>query len=513
MSHYSSQGSKQSRRESERDSRQERDESREARDSREERDYSRDESRDESRDGSRSRSRSDRSRGSGESRDRRSSQRAEGEEEVGSEEGEEEQVRRYRRKKKRRSLGNPRIKPSKGSKEHSTLDGLAKQTEEKNKKDEEFNDPATEIFQPKNNFINLLIGQHLLSSGYEKAAKQLEVDSRHINKFGAEKIELNKVKNLKASCFQALKNGNQKEFFESRGHLHEELNYYQLDFDLSLELEMKTRVYFAFYLLSQVEEKNLNIEDAKRQTQPRMEELKSFFVEHGADFAEDDTLKEYLKLPYVVDKMPGDNKTLNFVLSEDFTSQIEAENHRELERVVFYANEVTRHRSFITKLYEFYTKYHSQGSSQMHREIYEEVEEMLKKVQREAVKYDDEGKDIENIKKKILDKMKLTKERHREKQEEQEKKEKAIYVDNLGKDSQLSITQMSKQQRDLNLPHMKDRSEALEAIRDLKEAVRGERKLEEDLPSEKAYWRLRQKQVLLRTELAQLQRLQKLQEG
>ena len=103
---------------------------------------------------------------------------------------------------------------------------LAKQNDDKNKRAEEFNDPANQILYSKNSFINTTIIQHLLSSGFEKTTIAMQSELLNINQSKSEKLELAKTRSLKVSFTDNLKIGNEKLFFEARKLLHDELNYY-----------------------------------------------------------------------------------------------------------------------------------------------------------------------------------------------------------------------------------------------------------------------------------------------
>lgn len=352
------------------------------------------------------------------------------------------------KKKRRPSMGNPKIKPRQADGDHSSLELLAKQAEEQKMKQGEFGDPANEMFAPKNNFIMILLQQHMLSAGYEKSSSNLRGDFEAKVGHKIDKFVLPKTRHLKNAMFEALKSGNEKGFFESRELLHADLNYYQLDFELSIELEMKTRVYFALFFLINVESLRFDPDECKKRTNERMETLKAWFVEKGSTFLEDNDLKEYLKIPYLIESMPKDNELLNFVLSSDFVSQITEENKTEMEKVIFFSTEATRHRSFVTKIYEYFIKYHPSGSSsQLHESIYQQVENAIGKVTQESSKYQEEADELDRLLSKLTQLLEQTRSKFQNMLDEEKEKAKRITFSTA---ASLSVVQVNKECRGVN---------------------------------------------------------------
>lgn len=331
------------------------------------------------------------------------------------------------RKKRRPSLNNPKIKPRQADDDTSTLNLLAQQNEERRKKQEEFGDPANEMLAPKNNYILILLQQHLLSAGYERTAKLLKEEAAKKIGHKIDKFVLPKTKSLRKAFVESLKSGNEHAFFEARRNLHEELNYYQLDFELSLELEMKTRVYFALYYLIYLDTLKIDADEAKKKTKDRIELLKAFFVEKGSHFADDTDLKEYLKVPYLVENMPLGNQVLSFVLSKDFVAQIIEQNEAEIDRVIFFSTEATRHRSFVTKMFEYYIKYNPNASnSALIEGIYQQVEAAIELVLEHGQKYQTEAEELQELYEKLNSLLDTTRSRFQEYLDEEKSKSKNI---------------------------------------------------------------------------------------
>lgn len=414
------------------------------------------------------------------------------EEEQAQEEGQEEQAedqegheeeaevsQQGTKRRRRPSWNNPKIKPRQQSAasagNQSSLAFLAKQAQDVSKKNQDFSDPAHQMFQPKNNFINILLIQHLLNSGFENTAKTLQTEAQATNKIKQERIELTKMRTLKAVFGDSLSQGKEAEFFEARKSLHDELNYYVLDMDLSLELELKTRVYFALYYLIFLQQKRLDPAEAKKLTAERMVGFKNWCIEKGSEFGEDEDLKEYLKIPLLLDSMPGTNKLLDFVLSEDFAVQIVEQNHKEIDKVIFYANEVVRHRSFITKIYEFFVKYHPDASqSEIHKGIYSQVEAMIDAVKGEANKYQAEQEELDQLVARIEELSQTTKNRFKDLYDAQIEKLKANKQQDLGKLA--SVVQVSTRQKGIHAQYKRKWDELQTLEKELADAIGNQKK-------------------------------------
>ena len=417
------------------------------------------------------------------------------------------------RKKRRPSLGNPKIKPRQVEDDHSTLQLLSKQNEERKLKQEEFGDPANEMFAPKNNYILILLQQHLLSAGYERTAKFMKEEADKKVGHKIDRFMLPKTKNLRGSLVESLKTGNEKAFFEARQYLHADLNYYQLDFELSLELEMKTRVYFALYYLINLEIMKIDPEECKKRTRERMEVLKTFFVEKGSHFSDDSDLKEYLKIPYLVESMPGDNQLLNFVLSKDFYTQVYEENTKEMEKVIFFATEATRHRSFITKLYEYYIKYHpNASSSQLTEGIYQQVEAAIEQVKQHASKHSEEAEELQGLQDQLTHLVETTRSRFQVYLDEEKAKAKQISEDNF---QILNVVQVNKECRAANEKFVKRWEEVKKLTTEFEEVTALLQKINEgknpdelpaeDLKVQKTYLQKKQRLLLLKLNMISLE--------
>ena len=377
------------------------------------------------------------------------------------------------KRRRRQSLNNPKIKPRQTEAENSNLAKLAKQAQELNAKAGEYSDSANQILQPKNNFINMILNQHFLNMGMEDTTKIFTTEMSTPQHSKAEKVELSKTKQLRAAVVEALKIGDEKLFFDNRKSIHEELNYYVLDCELSLELELKTRVYFAVFFLIMMEDQKLDPQHAKKLTKERLPGLKSFFVEKGSQFAEDDDLKEYLKLPFLIENMPHDNQLLNFILSKDFAIQVTEENLKELDKIILLANRVGRHRSLITKVYEFYVKYHPEATnSPIHQQVYDAVETSIQSVQADSEKYNAEEQELDGLLQRLQGLTNATKDRFVQLNEQRKKDQESIKPQIL--DNRINIVQVGHESRSQNADYRKKWEEVTsleKELHDLREKI------------------------------------------
>lgn len=140
-----------------------------------------------------------------------------------------------------------------------------------------------------------------------------------------------------------------------RASLYEQLNYHEKDFSNSIETEMKCRVYFALFYLTTMNTRNSDLETLLGLTKKRMKNLKTFFGQHGAKFAQNKRLRAYLQVPYFKLGKSNDNETLEYCLSDQFIIDLEYEIEKEIDSVIKFLKKNSRNKSFIVKIFEYYT--------------------------------------------------------------------------------------------------------------------------------------------------------------
>lgn len=87
-----------------------------------------------------------------------------------------------------------------------------------------------------------------------------------------------------------------------------------------------------------------------------MGQLKKFFGQHGAKFSKNKDLKGFLQIPYLKLGKSNENKTLEYCLSDQFILDLEYEVESEIDNVINFLKKNSRNKSFVVKIFEFYTK-------------------------------------------------------------------------------------------------------------------------------------------------------------
>ncbi len=250
----------------------------------------------------------------------------------------------------------------------------------------------------------------------------------------------------------------------------------------------------------------LDYDEARRRTLARLESLKSFLGQRGSEITQDESLKQYLRIPVLIEKMPKDNQTLNFVLSTDFSDQIIEANSLELESIFVFITSSLTHRSFISKIYEFYLKFHPDGQSEVHHKIYSSVQEATVAIQASLSEHQAEIEELGQIQQALERKTLDLKQIYKSKVDDEMTKGQKIKVEGFEKDDIKTIRQVSSQQKEMNRHYYSMRDEVdklvkevvvLQQIEALDDIVDG-KKTNPDIPSEKEWAEAKQR-------LAQLQ--------
>lgn len=97
----------------------------------------------------------------------------------------------------------------------------------------------------------------------------------------------------------------------------------------------------------------MSIEDAMKLTVQRVESFKKYTTECGSLFMNHPQYKHYLKLPYVLEKMPKGDYLLEELLSDQYPVDLRHELEEEIDLIIFYQTKITKNRSFLTKAFEY----------------------------------------------------------------------------------------------------------------------------------------------------------------
>ena len=135
------------------------------------------------------------------------------------------------------------------------------------------------------------------------------------------------------------------------------MNYYEKELSFSLKTELKIRTFFALFCLSPFYHKKVDLGSIVRETKQRMQDLKSFLAQHAGWFISDPEMKAYLQIPHIDFSRPLRGRGLiNYLLSEDFLPDLEQEVSEEIDRLIFFTTRIMTHKSYLTKIYDFYMK-------------------------------------------------------------------------------------------------------------------------------------------------------------
>ena len=122
------------------------------------------------------------------------------------------------------------------------------------------NNVAKQILEPKMDYINDILGQHLLQKEFTETFRNLQSDIGQAKVTPFPRIFVDNTAELKELLMKAFYKGNEKEFFKIRDKLYDELNYYKLDYSLDPALELKQKAYFTVYYLIPMNKKKVGFE-------------------------------------------------------------------------------------------------------------------------------------------------------------------------------------------------------------------------------------------------------------
>lgn len=110
-----------------------------------------------------------------------------------------------------------------------------------------------------------------------------------------------------------------------------------------------------------------------RLTKERSESFNKYTTEKGSFFMNDPHYKHYLRLPYLVQSLPKDDQLLEYLLSNEFPIKLLEATMEEIDRVIFYASNITKNRSYLCKAFEYNVKNNQAYNTQTVRHLYSRV--------------------------------------------------------------------------------------------------------------------------------------------
>lgn len=249
-------------------------------------------------------------------------------------------------------------------------------------------DVSRQILEPKNEYVNNLLAQHLLQSQYPETFRALQQDITRAKSAAVPRVFLNSFQELKEILMKSYYKGQEKEFFKARDKIVEELNYFKFDYHLDSTIEFKLKAYFAAYYLIPMHKKNMPIEEAMRLTKERSESFKKYTTEFGSRFLDDPLLKHFLRLPYLLQTLPKEDALLDNLLSDEFAIKTLKEAEDEFDQVIFFCTKVAINKSFIIKAFEYNLKTNPALNTSTVLHVYSRIEQRIK---------DKESKDLPEL--------------------------------------------------------------------------------------------------------------------
>lgn len=204
--------------------------------------------------------------------------------------------------------------------------------------------------------------------------------------------------------------------------------------------------------------------------------------------------------------MPRDNQTLNFVLSTDFADQIVEANSLELDSILVFVTSSLTHRSFVSKVYEFFLKLHPDGQSEVHQKIYASVQEAMAAIQASLAEHQAEIEELGQLQQTLERKTADLKQRYKGRVEDEMGKAKKVRPAVFSPEEVVVVSQVSSAQRELNRHYYLMRDEIDQLLKEvlpshqieaLDEIVDG-KKANPDVPSEKEWAEAKQRLTQLR---------------
>lgn len=239
-------------------------------------------------------------------------------------------------------------------------------------------DVSRQILEPKNEYINNLLGQHLLQNQYPETFRVLQQDIAKSKTSAVPRVFLNNFQELKEILMKSYYKGQEKEFFKAREKVLEELNYFKFDYKLEDAIEFKLRAYFAAYYLIPMHKKNLSIEEAMKLTKERSDNFKKYTTEFGSRFLDDPYLKHFLRLPYLLQTLPKEDSLLDNLLSDEYAIRTLKEAEEEIDQVIFFCSKIAINKSFVVKAFEYNLKTNPSLNTSMVHNVYSKIEQRIK---------------------------------------------------------------------------------------------------------------------------------------
>ena len=266
---------------------------------------------------------------------------------------------------------------------------------------------ADKIFAPKMNYINTILGQHLIHHDFNNTYKTFQDDQENGANPDKRGIRANHHL-IKAEMFHSFRRGEGARFFDLRESLFEQLNYFKKDFSSSHEVEMKCRVYFALFYLTPMNHKRMDLESLYSMTEKRLISLKRYFGEHGSKFARNKRLKPFLQIPYLKLNKAEQNPTFEYCISEQFIEELERKIQIEVSTIISFLQKNSQNKSFVVKIFEYYTNTNVKADD-MRQQIQDSIVNNMDELRTEKQKLEKENEKLKEYQDKMKKKYALLK--------------------------------------------------------------------------------------------------------
>lgn len=121
---------------------------------------------------------------------------------------------------------------------------------------------SKKILEPKMDYINDVLAQHLLQKEYTETFRNLQAEVEACKEQEQPRVFSEKCGELRELLMKAFYRGKEEEFFKIREKIYEELNYFTLDYKLDDKLEIRLRAYFLVYHLIPINKKSVILLDS-----------------------------------------------------------------------------------------------------------------------------------------------------------------------------------------------------------------------------------------------------------
>lgn len=120
------------------------------------------------------------------------------------------------------------------------------------------NSISKKILEPKIDYVNDVLGQHLLQKELNETFRQFQAEVIASKDVEQPRVYSERCTELRELLMKSFYKGNEKDFFMIRDKIYDELNYFTLDYKLDDKLEIRIRAYFLVYHLIPINKRSVS---------------------------------------------------------------------------------------------------------------------------------------------------------------------------------------------------------------------------------------------------------------